>query len=263
MSQMPPQPPPPPGGYGGPPPPPGGYGGPPPGGYGGQPPGGYGGPPVGGAPWDLGTALGYGWNKFQQNAAQIILAALAMVLGIIVVAVIGFLIQGAIVSYDTSFIVILFLNAVIVALVFVVAQLIGAGIIRGALDITEGRPFNASTVFKFQNAANVLLTALLIGAGVLVGTILCYIPGIVFGFVSSYAMYFVVDKNLAPVDAIKASFELVKNNLGTTIIWYIVSSIVGGIGAILCGIGLIVTLPIALIGTAYTYKVLTAQPVAP
>jgi uncharacterized membrane protein len=271
MSQSPPPPPPPggygappppPGGYGGPPPPPGGYGGPPPGGgYGGPPqPGGYGGPP---AQWDIGSALSYGWNKFQANAGQIIIAALALVVGVAVIAVVGFLIQGAIVSYDTSFFLILIINAFIVAAIIVVAQVIGAGIIRGALDITEGRPFTAATVFKFHNIGNVLVTGLIIGGLVLVGTILCYLPGIVVGFATSYAMYFVLDKNMAPVDAIKASVDLVKNNLGNTILWYIVAALVGGAGAIVCGIGALVTYPIALIGTAYTYKLLTRQPVAP
>jgi len=254
MSQMPPQPPPPPGGYGGPPPPPGGYGAPPPGGFGGAPTGGQ---------WDLGAALTYGWNKFQQNMAQIVIAGVALFVGIAAVVVVAIVLQTAVVDYDTSFFVILFINAIMVGLIFVVLQLIGAGIIRGALDITEGRPFNASTVFKFTNATNVLLTALLIGAGVLVGTVLCYLPGIAFGFISSYAMYFVVDKNMAPVDAIKASFELIKANFGNTLIWYIVSGIVGGLGAILCGIGIIATMPIAIIGTAYTYKMFTGQAVAP
>ncbi|MEO9324507.1 hypothetical protein ABFT23_13510 [Nocardioides sp. C4-1] len=240
-----------------PPPPPGGYGSPPPGGYG------YGGQPPGAASWDVGTALSYGWTKFQANAGQIILAALALFVGVAVV-VVGFVaIQSAIISYDTSFFVVLFLNAVFVAALIVVLQIIGAGIIRGALDITEGREFTAATVFKFQNVANVVVTALLIGAAVLVGTILCYLPGLVAGFVTSYALYFVVDKNMAPVDAIKASFELVKDNLGNTVIWYIVSAIVGGVGAIACGVGLLVTYPIAIIGTAYTYKRLTGQEVAP
>lgn len=153
--------------------------------------------------------------------------------------------------------------AVTFGLFFIYAQVVGAGIIRGCLGITDGRPFKAGEVFKFDRLGPVLVTSIIVGVGVMIGTVLCYLPGIVIGFVCSYALYFVVDKNLAPMDAIKASFDLVKNNLGTTLIWYIVGGLIGGAGAIVCGVGILFTLPIMLIGTAYTYKKLTGQPVAP
>ena len=102
-----------------------------------------------------------------------------------------------------------------------------------------------------------------VAAATFVGTILCYLPGLVVGFFTSYSLYFVMDKGLAPIEAIKASVNLVKDNLGTTIVWYIVGGLVAGAGAIACGVGLLVTIPIFLLGTAYTYKHLTGQPVAP
>src|SRR5689334_1621178 len=87
----PPAPPPPPpggGGYGAPPPagPPGGYGAPPPAG----PPGGYGAPPSG-QPWDVGSAVSYGWSKFQANTGQMIIASLAIFAGAVVIYGIAFL----------------------------------------------------------------------------------------------------------------------------------------------------------------------------
>jgi uncharacterized membrane protein len=35
------------------------------------------------------------------------------------------------------------------------------------------------------------------------------------------------------------------------------------IGAILCGIGLLVTIPVTIIATAYAYRLMTGQTVAP
>jgi len=35
------------------------------------------------------------------------------------------------------------------------------------------------------------------------------------------------------------------------------------VGAILCGIGLIVAIPVTIIATAYAYKLMTGQPVTP
>ncbi|MDO9496001.1 MAG: hypothetical protein Q7J48_09885 [Nocardioides sp.] len=256
-----------------PPPPP-----PPSGGYGAPPPGAYGAPPQGGSGWDLGAALSYGWNKFQANVGQIIVAALALLVAMAVLGGIGFGILAAMTSdYEcrfeddgdyvcdggTSFFLGLILYGLIIALIMIAAQVIGAGLIRASLDITEGKPFLTSTVFKFDKIGSVIVTSLIIAAATFVGMILCYLPGLIVGFFTSYSLYFVMDKGLAPVDAIKASVNLVKDNIGTALSWYIVGGLVAGAGAIACGVGLLVTIPIFLIGTAFTYKHLTGQPVAP
>ncbi|MBS4751958.1 hypothetical protein [Nocardioides faecalis] len=195
--------------------------------------------------------------------AQLVLAALGLFAALLVVGIVGFAVVGALTSWSTPGIVVLMLNAAVSGALILVMTVINAGLIRGALGITEGRPFQAAEAFKFDDVGRVLGTAVLVGAGTMVGFILCYLPGILFAFVSTYALYFAIDKRLSPVDSIKASFELVKNNLGNALVWYLVGGLIGGAGTILCGIGIIFTLPIMLIGTAYTYKVLTGQPVAP
>lgn len=257
-----------------PPPPGGGYGAPPP-----PPAGGYGGPPPGGPDnWDVGAAVNYGWTKFQANVGQMILAALAIFAGVVVIYGIAFV---AIIlpagdtecsfdsdgSYSCDSGGLGILGLVVLALLYVVmfvyAQIIGAGLIREGLGVTEGRSFTTAGVFKFENIGNVIVTSLLVGLGTFIGTILCVIPGIIFGFLTMFSLFFVVDKNLAPVDAIKASIDLVKNNLGSTIIWYLVAYVIALVGAVLCGVGLLVAIPVILVGTCYTYKKLSGQPIAP
>lgn len=287
-------PPPPGGGYGGPPPagpPGGGFGGPPPGGppgggYGGPPGGGFGGPPGGGygqpQQWDVGAAVSYGWSKFQANMGQMILAALAIFAGIVVIygiALVAIILPAGNSDYECKFndageyvcsgdsggygFLSLIVLALLYVVFFVYAQVIGAGLIRESLAVTEGRQFSTAGVFKFQNIGNVIVTSLLVGLGTFIGTILCVIPGIIFGFMTMFSLFFVVDKNLSPVDAIKASIDLVKNNVGSTIIWYLVAYVIALVGAILCGVGLLAAIPVILLGSAFTYKKLTGQPVAP
>ncbi len=273
---QPPAPPPPPGGggYGAPPP-----AGPPGGGYGGPPAGGgFGGPPAGAQPWDVGSAVGYGWAKFQQNMGQMILASLAIFAGAVVI---GLLYLFAIVplssadaeynartgtyTYDDGwpFVLTFLISAFVGVLFFIYAQVIGAGLIREALGVTEGRPFTTAGVFKFQNIGNVIVTALLVGAGTFIGYLLCFIPGIIFAFLSMYSLFFVVDKNLSPVDAIKASIDLTKNNVGSAIIWYLVAVVIIFVGELACFVGLLAAIPVVLVGSAFTYKKLSGQPVAP
>lgn len=239
-------------------------------------------PPQAGPPaWDLGEAISYGWRKFTENVAQILLAALVFVVAIGILLVVGALVLGAITgagslecdfdengvwncerSGGVPFLVGMFLNLLFAAVLLVVAQIIGAGLIRGALGITEGREFNVAEVFKTDKIVPVVITSLIVGAATFVGLLLCYLPGLVIAFATSYSLYFVLDKDLPPVEAIKASVNLVKDNLGPTIIWYIVGGLIAGAGAIACGVGMLLTVPLVLIGTAWTYKVLTGQPVA-
>ncbi len=257
-------PPPPTGGYGQAPPPP-----PPP------PAPSYGGGDSTG--YSLGNALSYGWAKFQANTGQIILSAVVLVVGLGVVAVLGTLVMSALTtdascsvkdgsfSCDggTGFFGRLILQSLLSAVLLVVAWIIGAGLVRASLNVTEGKPFLFSDVLKTDKLGSVVVASVIIAAATFVGTILCYLPGLVVGFATSYTLYFIIDKDMAPIDAIKASVMFVKDNLANTIVWYIVGGLVAAAGFIVCVVGALVSIPVVLIGTAYTYKTLSHEPVAP
>ena len=66
-----------------------------------------------------------------------------------------------------------------------------------------------------------------------------------------------MDRKLGAVDAIKASIDLVKNNLGPAIVWMLLALVCAIVGAIACGVGLLVAIPVILISQAYTVRALT------
>ena len=269
----PPPPPPPPPSYGD---PAGGYGGgtPPP-----PPPAPPGGGSSGGAStYSVGNAFSYGWNKFTANVGQILLAVLILVGVLIVIQIVGYFI-GQAVACDPSvkftdngietedcggiFTVQNIVSWLFSLISWVISLIIGAGIVRAALDITEGRELEAGTVLKPHKLTEVVIASVLIGIATFIGFILCIIPGILVAFFTSYTLYFLMDReDLGAVDAIKASFEFTKNNAGNVILWFLISLVAWFVGALLCGIGLIIALPVILIGTAYTYKTLSNEPVA-
>ena len=235
-------------------------------------------PPAGGSAWSLGDALSYGWKKFQENTAQILIAAAVLVVVFAIAGAISVGFQALLTSNaecvvtsgggldcdeGSGFIWRMIVAAIAAGFLFVVGQIVGAGIIRGALDITEGRKFEAASLFKTDQLGSVIVASLLVGVATTIGYALCYLPGIAVAFLTSYTLFFVIDKGMAPVDAIKASFELTTKNLGNTVIWYIVGGIVAVAGVIACVVGLVVTIPLVIIGTAFTYRSLTGQPVAP
>ena len=276
-------PPPPNGGY--PPPPGGGYPPPPGGGHpshggGGYPPqgGGYGGGQGG---FSVGDAFSYGWQKFQANVGTILVAALAYMLAIAAIYVVFFLVFSSIFgatsettyNADTGvyefnsdgggFLLLLFSAAVYALLITVLAAVMQAGIARGVLTILDGRPLATGVMFGMANVGTVIAASLLIGLGVGIGTLLCFIPGLIVAFYSQFYVWFIVDRQLGAIDAIKASFGFVHQNLGTVFIFYLASLAAYFVGALACLIGLFVAVPVVYIAQGYTYRKLQGGYVAP
>lgn len=259
--------------YGAPPPSAPDYGAsppPPPGGYGAQPPGGYGAPPPPGGPhgyaddaWSVGNALTYGWKKFTQNVGSILLLALMVFLGSVVLGIVGSVIDRAILgSADPGSL--RSTSTPVASLLGLIGQTVfGAVIVRGALDLTEGRRLQIGSLFGRINLGAVLLLAIVVGIIETIGLALCFLPGLIAMLFLYFATYFLLDRNIGALDAIKASFNLVRRDLGKALVWAIVALIVTFVGVCFCFVGLLVTIPVAIIGTAYTYKKLTGQPVAP
>ncbi|WP_099222681.1 hypothetical protein [Mycobacterium persicum] len=296
-------PPPPPGygapppGYGAPPPPPPGYG-PPPGGYsapgysapppppGYGPPGapapgyppqpGFGGPPKSG--FNVGEAISWAWNKFTKNVAALVVPL--VIYGLAITAVIGIPLAIAfataqktsttVVEYDYSyhstsaeFSAIGWILTIIgyIAVFFVVAYM-HAGLVSGCLDIADGKPVSIGTFFKPRNVGTVVLTSFLLAVAAMV--LSCTIVGpLVLAFFAQFAIAFVVDRSLSPIESIKASIATVRGELGNSALSWLVQYAAVLIGELACLVGLVVGVPVAALVQVYTYRKLTGGPGVP
>ncbi|MEZ0449787.1 hypothetical protein, partial [Cellulomonas sp. ICMP 17802] len=250
-----------------PPPPPPGYG-QAPGAYP-APAGGYG-PPVQASP--IGEAFSWGWKKFTQSGGLFILAALVwFVVAAVALTIVSIIFGGFGALFDPNgtgmglqvgFSLGIF---VLTAVGAIVGYLIQAAFIKAALDVTEGRQLGFGDFFKFVEPGPVILTALILA---LVNAVLNAVPffgglaALVVNFLLLFTFWFVIDKHLEPVDAIKASYQLVTANLSTTILFYLLAIVVVIAGAILCGVGLLVAVPVVLLATAFLFKRLLGDPIA-
>ena len=275
--QTPPPPPPPPGGQ--PPsyppssPPPGS-----PGGYGGPPPPGS---PVGGAgAYSAPDAISYGWKKFKANPGPLLIGALILMAVSVLISVIANLIASAMFVSDPStmidsetgavtfsggsgFFAGILVSMVVSLFVGLIAQILVAALIKGALDTVDGKPVSLGGMFEGWDKGAVLVAAIIVSVATAIGMVLCYLPGLVVGFVTSYTMFFIVDRQMSPVEAIKASISFTTGNLGATLLYYVLGVLVAIAGAIVCGVGLLVAIPVVLIGAAYTFRMLHHQQVTP
>jgi uncharacterized membrane protein len=277
-------PPPPPSGY----PPPhqqGGYP-PPPQGGGGyqQAPGGYpaaGAPGYGGAqPYSVGEAFSWAWNKFTKNAAPLIIATLVYGLIMVVLQVIVNLVQAAVspgvsdytssgsgfsYSWSTTS---MGLGGILISIVgwfvsLIVGAAIQSGYISGVLDIANGQEVSVGSFFRPRNIGQVIIAGLIVGVITTIGFFLCIIPGVIASIMLIFTIVALLDRNLSPVDAVKTSFELSKANFGNVFVTWLAMVATAFVGALLCGVGLIVAVPVAALILVYAWRRLSGGQVAP
>ena len=233
-------------------------------------------------PWSVGNAFSYGWAKFQQYLGPILVAMLILFLIGFVISIIWFFIVAAIgnalagdpsvtinpetgaisTSGGTGFFLSLILGALGFLVYYTVFGFIQAAITRAALAITEGKKIETSTILSTDKLGKVVVAAILVAIATAIGYLFCGIGALIVSFFLAFTFFFVIDRDEEPVQAIKSSFNLVKENLGDLILFYLASVLAYFVGALICGIGLIVAVPVVIIATAYTYKKFSGQAVA-
>lgn len=244
----------------------------------------YGAPPAGAGGYDPVAAVKYGWATFTKSPATLLVPALVVIL---VVGVAQFVLQmifsgifletaddckvsitDTAISLDDcggpSFFTTLFVAALVGAIGSFLAQILSAGLIRSALNIVSGQPaLDVGGVFSWAGKPAVIQTAAIVAGLSFVGTFVFYVGAIAVAFLTAFAMYFAVDKDLAGIAAVKASASFMIDHIGSTIIFFLLAIAVVIAGVIACLVGIFVAIPVLIIAAAYTFRVLNNEPVAP
>ena len=272
--------PPPPGAY--PPPPPGGYP-PPPGGYPPPPPpgGGYAPPPpgYGVSRYSIGEGLSWAWQKFTKNPVPLIVATLVFwLIGVALNYLLGLATDAVspetITAYDSgdglietttrittgAGLAVFLLGAVVQILVKGAIASAGYG---GLLDIANGDKVSVGSFFRPRNIVAVVVAALIVDILTIFGLVLLILPGLAVLLFTWFSAVAIVDRNLSPIDGIRASFDIVKANFGQVLLAALTFLALQLVGLLLCVVGLLVTIPVAYLFMVYTYRKLSGGTVAP
>jgi uncharacterized membrane protein len=145
----------------------------------------------------------------------------------------------------------------------VVVAAISSAYLGGVLDIADGRPVTIGSFFKPRNIGGVVIASLIVGILTSIGYALCVVPGLVVSIFAIFTTVALIDRNLSPIDAIKASVNIAKANFGQVLLAWLLIAVITFIGSLLCGIGLLVALPVSTLFLVYTYRRLSGGQVAP
>ncbi len=93
---------------------------------------------------------------------------------------------------------------------------------------------------------------------VLGGLILLIVPGIIWAIKYSFFGYFVVDQDLGPVEAIKASGRITHETKWQLFLLGLLFFCIVLLGALACGVGLFAAIPTVMIAIAFVFRKLVA-----
>jgi uncharacterized membrane protein len=209
---------------------------------------------------DAGTAISYGWNGFKANIGPLAIIA-------VVVLAVNVVMGWVQTSTDSTF-----LNFMLSLISSFVSLVISLGLIRAALVILDGQRPEVGDLLSTKDIVPYIVASLLVTIVVFVGLLLCLIPGLIAGFLLQFYGYAIVDRKVDafqvapqsdPIGAMRASYEIVSKNVGSLLLLAVLSIMLNIAGALLCGVGLLVTIPVTAIAIAYAWRVLSGGVVAP
>lgn len=190
-------------------------------------------------------ALNFGYTKFKQNTS--VLIGILVVLFLISAILNGF--QK--ITDDTA----PFASSLF-KIVALVVQLVSAmGIIRISLSIYKDSKIKFMDLLsETHRFLDYMVAYFLFLFMTLLGLVLLLFPGIIWVCTYLFYGYVLIDENQKPIASLKRSKELTKNN--RLQIFYFLLTLLGIniLGALLLGVGLLVSIPISFISMGYVYN---------
>lgn len=192
-------------------------------------------------------ALLFGWHTYKKNWKFFFILFL-MVWG--AYAILSWIVNAASDVFPL-------LGAVAQLVVWAAESVIGIGLVKIAIDFVTNKTPDYKDMYRhYALFWNYIAGSILYGLIVLGGLILLIIPGIYFAIKYYFVIFLVVDKRLGPIEALKKSAKITQGSNTKIFLLGLALFVINCVG-FLTLIGLLVTVPITLLTTAFVYKKLT------
>ncbi len=199
----------------------------------------------------VGSFISFGWETFKKRpwfliGATVVFVVLSWCAGFVsgfIGALFGSGVAG-LVSFIAS---------------FALNTLIGMGWLAFSIKAHDDATFVTLSAFWHpQKFWSYLGTTILFSVIVVVGFILFIIPGLMALTAFIFAPYFVIDKGMGPIEALKASARITKGNRLRVLGLITAGGLISLLGFAALIVGLLVALPITMIAYVHAYRRLSA-----
>lgn len=142
-----------------------------------------------------------------------------------------------------------------------VNAVLGALGINAALREVSGEKATWGRLFKVDSYGMIILAALLLLVAGFIGLIPCGLGLIALAIFAPFTYHNVVDRGMNAWAAFTSSFRLVGQNFGAVFLLELALLGITIVGAIVCGLGLFVAVPLSVIALAFAFRRITGGPV--
>ncbi|HIZ34696.1 MAG TPA: hypothetical protein H9815_02870 [Candidatus Ruania gallistercoris] len=222
--------------------------------------------------FSVGAAISYGWNAvFKAGGFWIGLTVIAWLVVVLVSFLLNPAVSASFEGFGTDYSRVAVPGFTVMGLVAnlitgIITGIMGGVFANGGLRQTAGQKPSFGEAFTVPNMQNVLIWAVVwtVVSGLLttISSALSIVT-LVVGFLTLFAYPFIIDRNMSWIDGVKGSVQMVTQNLGSTILLMLALLGINIVGALLCGLGLLITAPLSVAASVFAYRSFSQQPIAP
>ncbi len=199
-------------------------------------------------PFTIGEVLSVSWEIVKRKFLFFIVIMIIMLLTVTILDSI---------THSANWIL---LKTASVVLAYIVSWVFETGMINISLILCDGKRPQYSDMFPpFPLLLNFIGASILYALIIFVGLLLLVIPGIIWSVSFSLYGFSIVDEGLEPVSALKKSSELTRGMRWEIFGLIIILTALNTIGALLLGLGLLVTVPLSFVSMSYVYRKLESH----
>lgn len=199
--------------------------------------------------FDVGDAIRFGWETTKANLNLVVVLTLVAALATGVPSAIA---EG----FDPGSPV---LAALFRLIGVIVSLVVSIGAIRISLRLHDGGSATVRDLFAVDGPLfwRYFLASILYSLIVTVGLVLLIIPGVILSVRYVFYGYALVDRNARPLEALAQSAAASRGAWGSISLFGLAVILLNILGALLLGIGLLVTAPVSALASAWVYRRLT------
>ncbi|MFC1513700.1 hypothetical protein ACFL5P_01700 [candidate division KSB1 bacterium] len=199
--------------------------------------------------FDIEKLLKFGYDKTRENF-KFLLGILAAVIIIEITRILIYF------QYSDNIIILI----IITAFSFILQNLYMMGLIKISLKIVNGEKPQFEDLFSHLHLfLGYLFASFVYGLMVIIGTALFIAPGIIIGTKFSLYHFFIIDREMETIEALKASSEATKDMKLWLFSYYLIIIMLIFAGVVFLFVGLLAAIPISLLATSKIYKLLSQR----
>ncbi|MCW5937902.1 MAG: hypothetical protein KIT11_11425 [Fimbriimonadaceae bacterium] len=155
-----------------------------------------------------------------------------------------------------------FMMLPVIILAIALASPFYASMTHMTLKLLSGQSLETNDAFVgFQRLGQIMVAGVIMAIGVSVGSQCCYLPGFFIGGMTMFTYPLMFTRNYGPMDALKESWNILIKHVWMAMLFYLVISLLAGLGVCACFIGVLVTMPLLYVCPALVFRDFNVQPV--